>query len=60
MNIDAWLAAAVADATARGLPELAPLLETLARSTAALRDAAAASKPAAPAPDPSPEDSPSR
>lgn len=37
--IDAWLAAAVADAERRGLPELKPLLETLARSTAALREA---------------------
>lgn len=39
MNIDNWLAAAVADAERRGLPELKPLLETLARSTRALRDA---------------------
>lgn len=39
MNIDKWLAAAVADAERRGLPELKPLLETLARSTQALRDA---------------------
>jgi hypothetical protein len=38
MKIDDWLAAAVADAERRGLPELKPLLETLARSTAALRD----------------------
>lgn len=34
-----WLAAAVADAEARGLPELRPLLEGLAVSTAALRRA---------------------
>lgn len=37
--IDAWLAAACADADRRGLPELKPLLESLARSTAALRAA---------------------
>ena len=35
----AWLASATVDADARGLPELKPLLETLARSTQALRDA---------------------
>lgn len=39
MTIDAWLAHAIADAEARGLPELTPLLESLARSTQALRDA---------------------
>lgn len=39
MELDSWLAAAIADARRRGLPELAPLLETLARSTAALRKA---------------------
>ena len=39
MQIDAWLKAACDDAERRGLPELKPLLETLARSTAALRDA---------------------
>jgi hypothetical protein len=38
-HIDAWLAAACADADERGLPELKPLLESLARSTAALRAA---------------------
>ena len=38
-NVDAWLARAVADANARGLPELQPLLQALARSTQALRDA---------------------
>jgi hypothetical protein len=36
-RIDSWLAAAVADAEKRGLPELKPFLETLARSMAALR-----------------------
>ena len=35
--VEAWLAAAIADAERRGLPELKPLLETMARSTAALR-----------------------
>jgi hypothetical protein len=39
MDMTAWLASATADALARGLPELAPLLTTLARSTQALRDA---------------------
>jgi hypothetical protein len=39
MDIAAWLARATADADARGLPDLKPLLETLARSTQALRDA---------------------
>ena len=39
MNIDDWLRAACADADRRGLPELKPLLETLARSTANLRRA---------------------
>jgi hypothetical protein len=39
MAIDAWLKAACEDAERRGLPELKPLLEALARSTAALRDA---------------------
>jgi hypothetical protein len=55
MRVDDWLRAAAADAERRGLPELAPLLETLARSTAALRaadealrSAEAASPPAPP------------
>ncbi len=38
-RIDAWLAAATADAERRGLPALRPLLETLAKSTARLREA---------------------
>lgn len=37
MTIDAWLRSALADAERRGLPELKPLLEALARSIAALR-----------------------
>ena len=39
MHLTGWLAHAIADAEARGLPELNPLLETLAKSTQALRDA---------------------
>jgi hypothetical protein len=39
MTIDAWLQASLADAEKRGLPELKPILETLARATAALRAA---------------------
>jgi hypothetical protein len=39
MTIDAWLQAAVADAERRGLTELKPLLEALAKSTQALRGA---------------------
>jgi hypothetical protein len=39
MTIEAWLKAACDDAERRGLPELKPLLESLARSMAALREA---------------------
>lgn len=39
MTIDSWLEAAIADAERRGLPELKPILETLAKATKALRDA---------------------
>jgi hypothetical protein len=39
MNIEDWLRAACADADKRGLPDLKPLLETLARSTMKLRRA---------------------
>jgi hypothetical protein len=39
MDIQAWLKAACEDADRRGLPALKPLLESLARATAALRDA---------------------
>ena len=39
MTIESWLQAAVADAEKRGLPEMKPLLEGLARSTQALRAA---------------------
>ena len=38
-DVEAWLARSVADADARGLPQLKPLLESLARSLQALRDA---------------------
>lgn len=37
MTIDAWLQSAITDAERRGLPELKPLLEALARSIGALR-----------------------
>ena len=39
MTIDAWLKAACDDAEKRGLPNLKPLLESLARSMASLREA---------------------
>jgi hypothetical protein len=39
MTLDAWLQAAIADAERRGLPELKPILETLAKATQAIRDA---------------------
>jgi hypothetical protein len=39
VKVASWLARSIADAEARGLPQLAPLLETLARSTEALRAA---------------------
>lgn len=38
MEIEEWLKGAVQDAERRGLAELKPLLEALARSTAALRE----------------------
>jgi hypothetical protein len=38
-DVARWLAGALADADARGLPGLKPLLEGLARATNALRDA---------------------
>ena len=39
MTIDAWLQAAIGDAERRGIPELKPILEALARATTALRAA---------------------
>jgi hypothetical protein len=53
MTIESWLKAALADAEHRGLPELKPILDALARSTQALRAADfnddASGKPTAPA-----------
>lgn len=46
MRIDDWLRAAAADADRRGLSDLKPLLEALARSTATLRRADATVSPA--------------
>ena len=39
MTVKDWLEGAIRDAERRGLPELRPLLEGLARSTQALRSA---------------------
>ncbi len=39
MNVEDWLRAAIADAEARNLPQLKPLLESLALSTRRLREA---------------------
>lgn len=39
MTVDSWLQMALADAERRGLADLKPLLEALARATRALRDA---------------------
>ena len=39
MTIESWLQAAIADAEKRGMPELKPILEALAKSTRALRAA---------------------
>ena len=39
MTLEDWLKAAIADAERRQLPELKPLLEALAQSTKALRNA---------------------
>ena len=50
MTVDEWLAAARADAGHRGLADLVPLLESLAESTRALRNAGW--ETAAPAPEP--------
>jgi len=51
-DVAAWLARASADAEARGLAPLVPLLESLARSTEALRDADPEFTDAATAPQP--------
>jgi hypothetical protein len=47
MTVDAWLRAAIADAERRGIPELKPILEALARATAALRAAGLTQSPVA-------------
>ena len=39
MTIKSWLETAMQDADRRGLPELKPLLEALAKATSALRSA---------------------
>jgi len=39
MTIKSWLETAMHDADRRGLPELKPLLEALAKATSALRSA---------------------
>jgi hypothetical protein len=39
MTVEDWLRAVTADGEARGLPQLTPLLESLALSTRRLRDA---------------------
>lgn len=39
MTVEQWLQVAIADAQKRGLPDLKPILETLARATTALRAA---------------------
>lgn len=46
MTVEEWLRAAVADAERRGFEGLKPLLETLAKSTDALRRAEQAVAPA--------------
>jgi hypothetical protein len=56
MTIDTWLQNAIADAERRGLPELKPILETLAKATRALRAAdfnvSASPEPRAPSHEP--------
>jgi hypothetical protein len=61
MTVKAWLEMAVHDAERRGLPELKPLLEALAKATSALRTAEwnadatgefASADPGSPIPDP--------
>jgi hypothetical protein len=39
VTVEQWLQVAIADAEKRGLPDLKPILEALARSTKALRAA---------------------
>ena len=47
MRVEDWLKAAIADAERRGLPQLKPLLEAIAKSTAALRLASGEERPSA-------------
>jgi hypothetical protein len=47
MTVDAWLQAATADAERRGLSELTPLLEALARAMNTLRAADFSVQPSA-------------
>jgi len=42
MTVESWLESAIADADRRGMPELKPLLESLSRALASLREADAA------------------
>jgi hypothetical protein len=39
MTVETWLAVVLADADKRGLPEIKPLLEGVAKAMRALRDA---------------------
>ena len=39
MTVDEWLEVVIADAARRGLSQLRPMLEALARATKALREA---------------------
>ena len=55
MSLDAWLSAAVADARRRGLSELEPLLEGLARATRVLRAADFNESPLSPPSDTGPD-----
>jgi hypothetical protein len=41
MTIETWLKSALEDAERRGLPEIKPMLEALARATLVLRQACA-------------------
>lgn len=57
-RVASWLADAVADARRRGLPDLEPLLESLARATETIRKADwndEAARPDSPAARPSPD-----
>ena len=49
MTVEDWLRSAIADAERRGLDALRPILETLARSTTALREAERSIAPTHPA-----------